>query len=138
MSGVSGSISVNVEFRDTTTSSGVQRLKTIALRDAKEYTTGKVAVLSRTAGTTSIVFDNIEYRNASGSFVSFEDVRRVAFSWSGAAGDARTLSDGVSIYLRARNGEISCTSTDGAWQGFELQSSPGGSTGTYTIVMYGT
>jgi hypothetical protein len=138
MSNVNGSISVNVEFRDSTTLASVERLKTIALRDTTEYTTGKVAVLSRTAGTTSIVFDNIEYRNASGAFVSFDDVRRVAFSWSGAANDARTLVDGASILLRSRNGEVSCTSTDGAWQGFEIQSSPGGSTGTYTIVMYGT
>jgi hypothetical protein len=138
MSNVNGSISVNVEFRDSTTLASVERLKTIALRDTTEYTTGKVAVLSRTAGTTSIVFDNIEYRNASGAFVSFDDVRRVAFSWSGAANDARTLVDGASILLRSRNGEVSCTSTDGAWQGFEIQSLPGGSTGTYTIVMYGT
>lgn len=138
MSSVSGVISVTVEFRDSTTLNTVDRVKTIAARDAKEYTTGKVAVLSRTAGTTSIVFDNIDYRNASGAFVSFDDVRRVAFSWSGAANDARTLVDGASILLRSRNGEISCTSTDGAWQGFELQSSPSGSTGTYTIVMYGT
>ena len=135
---VSGVISVNIEFRDSTTLNSVERLKTVALRDAKEYTGGTVALLSRTAGTASILFDIIEYRNASGLPVSFEDVRRVAFSWSGAANDARTLSDSASILLRSRNGEVSCTSAEGLWGGFELQSSPGGSTGTYTIVMYGT
>lgn len=142
MSTVSGSISVNVEFRDSTTSSGVQSLKTIALRDTTEYTTGKVAIITGTAGTAAVNlgdFGETSYRNALGNLVDFQgSVQRLAFSWRGAsAGDVRDLveSDSSAFRLRSKNGEPSVTTNNGI-PGLLLDAGTG--TGTYTIVLYGT
>jgi hypothetical protein len=137
---VSGVISVNVEFRDSTTLDSVERLKTVALREATEYTTGKVAIISRTARTTEVVFDIIDYRNASGVPVDFSGgLRRVAFSWLGAANDVRDLrvGDDSVLTLRSRNGEVACSTFDGSAVAILQPGSPQGSTGTYTIIMYG-
>ena len=140
MSNVSGSIAVNVEFRDSTTSSGVQSLKTIALRDTTEYTTGKVAIVTGTAGTaqTVIAVDNV-YKNAAGEQVSIGEASRILFSWSRA--NARRLElidfdDFAFCTLASRNSEVaSCSAT--AISQLRLSASSQ-NTGTYTIVLYGT
>jgi len=142
MSNVSGSISVNVEFRDSTTSSGVQSLKTIALRETTEYTTGKVAIITGTVGTASTFlgdFGGTNYRNASGNLVDLSDgVQRLAFAWRGAsASDVRNLieADSFAFKLRSKNGEPAITSGNGVPS---LTLEQGATTGTYTIVLYGT
>lgn len=70
---VSGVISVNVEFRDSTTLASVERLKTVALREATEYAGGKVAIITGTVSETPVSFDNLvsQYRDSSGNVVSF-------------------------------------------------------------------
>jgi hypothetical protein len=84
MSTVTGSITVGVEFRDATTSSGVQSLNAIALRQATDYTTGKVAVLTGAAGFPAEVLWSASqgigfggYRNASGLLVSLSQVNKI-------------------------------------------------------------
>ena len=136
MSNVSGSISVNVEFRDSTTSSGVQSLKTIALRETTEYTTGKVAIITGTAGTNqfSVNTYSTSYRDSSGSLVTFSALSRVVFSYSGST--ARKLNDADSNFLlSSRNNEPAASSVTGNVDAFI---DPGTGTGTYTIVLYGT
>jgi len=140
MSTVSGSISVNVEFRDSTTSSGVQSLKTIALRDTTEYTTGKVAIVTGTAGTAAVSFINLDnlYRNATGNLVSIATPLRLAFSWSGS--NYRTLLDlsDTAFALKSRSGSAAVTDINGAVAGIDADLQAGDGTGTYTIVLYGT
>ena len=138
MSNVSGTISVNVEFRDTTTSSGVQSLKTVTLREATEYTSGKVAIITGTAGTSAVNLGTLgttTYRNASGSVVSFAAVTRLAFSWSGSG--ERKLNDQVDTFfvLRSNAGSVAVTDVPAFTVGPQISAGTG--TGTYTIVLYG-
>ena len=139
MSTVNGTFSVNVEFRDTTTSSGVQSLKTLALRETTEYTTGKVAILTGTAGTAAVTFTTYgqtSYRNSSGSLVSFAEVSRIAFSWSGTSDRVLTEANDSQFLLRSKNGNASVSNV----AQFQIRPEilPGDSTGTFTIILYGT
>jgi hypothetical protein len=144
MSNVSGSISVNVEFRDSTTSSGVQSLKTIALRDTTEYTTGKVAIITGTAGTAAVSLGGLSdlYRNASGDLVTVSDLSRIAFRWQGSSfgnTSRRLTEDGSNQFsLVSRLGETAVCSLAGQPFSLSLSAGGAGSTGTYTIVLYGT
>ena len=138
MSNVSGTISVNVEFRDTTTSTGVQSLKTVTLRDATEYTTGKVAIITGTAGTSAVNLGTLgttTYRNASGSVVSFSAVTRLAFSRSGSS--ERVLNEQSDTYfvLRSKAGSVAVTDVPASTVTPEISTGTG--TGTYNIVLYG-
>jgi hypothetical protein len=137
MSNVTGTVSVNVEFRDTTTSSGVQSLKTVTLREATEYTSGKVAIITGTAGTSAVNLGTLgttTYRNASGSVVSFSAVTRLAFSWSGSS--ERVVTEQESFFvLRSKSGSVAVTDAPNSVVAPEISSGVG--TGTYTIVLYG-
>jgi len=132
MSNVSGTISVNVEFRDTTTSSGVQSLKTVTLRDATEYTSGKVAIVTGTVGTSSVSVSTspTTYRDASGAFVSFANVDRVVCK---ASRPCNFEDGGTSIV-----GQTLCVFSTTGTPDLDIQ--PGYSSGTasYTLVLYGT
>lgn len=129
---IEGTISVTVSFRDSTTSSGVQSLKTITLQDATEYTTGKVAVVTGTVGASSVSIDtgNLSYRDSSGALVTFSAVTRAILKSSAAAllsqsGTTLTFSSGgVSI-----SDLSSLTGT--------LTLSTPGPTASYTLVLYG-
>jgi hypothetical protein len=136
MSNVSGSISVNVEFRDTTTSSGVQSLKTIALRDGTEYTSGKVAIVTGTAGTAEVAINvapQSPYKNASGEIVSFTSVLRYAFSATGSRA-ACVDNNGASVF--SSGGRVSVSDTGVADDPFAISTTAG--TCSYTLVLYGT
>jgi hypothetical protein len=134
MSNVSGTISVNVEFRDTTTSSGVQSLKTVTLRDATEYTAGKVAIVTGTVGTSaiSIATSPTAFRDSSGELVSFATLERIVFcaTPSGRAGWNNTLlpssnnQPAVCPILPAGPGSPTVVAITG--------------TASYTLVIYGT
>ena len=138
MSNVSGTISVNVEFRDTTTSTGVQSLKTVTLREATDYTTGKVAIITGTAGTAAatIVFNSTAYKNAAGSAVSFSQVQRLAFSASPLCFlDAAAANGGGDNVLVSKQNEA--TLIDARDGGQVLVYTTAG-TASYTLVFYGT
>lgn len=130
---VTGRISVDVQFADSTTSEGVQSLKTITLMDTTEYTTGKVAVVTGTVGAQSVSIDtgNLPYRDASGSLVTFSAVTRAVLKSSAAASlsqSGNTLafsSGGVSV------GDLSSLS------GTFTLATPG-PTASYTLILYGT
>ena len=132
MSTVNGSISVNVEFRDSTSTSGVQSLKTIALRDTTEYTTGKVAIVTGTVanGSEVAIVHPFNYRNASGATFTMT-VQRVAFQCDKDA----LFSDGANAMLRSNSNRISVGDAGNAGTVFGLHSS---GTATWTLVFYGT
>jgi hypothetical protein len=135
MSNVSGTISVNVEFRDTTTSSGVQSLKTVTLREATEYTSGKVAIVTGTVGTNQVavqVAPNSGYKNASGNYVSLA-VARFAFAATGAVA---TCTDSNGQTVSSSGGRVSVSDAKGLDDEFAIQTTAG--TASYTLVLYGT
>jgi hypothetical protein len=63
---VEGRISVDVLFHDT---DGTNAINVVSLRDSREYATGKVAVITGTAGTAAVNLNEYgitPYRDASG------------------------------------------------------------------------
>lgn len=132
---IEGRIAVDVGFSDSTTASGVQSLKRIALTSTDSYSSGKVAVVSGTAGAQlqTIAVAPSTFRDSAGGLVSFSSISRVAFKSSGQA----TLSDsstGASVPCDAN--AVSVFSPFGN-QGDNLQIEAPSGTVSYTIVIYG-
>lgn len=140
---IEGRIAIDVSFADTDTSSGVQAIKKIQLVDTTAYTTGKVAIVTGTCGTagTFVLTAPTTYRNASGQFVSFANVSRVAFSASGGnlvrCYGANDTFGQFALYSRA--GQVAASEAFEA-EGGQYQMSVVGTAGTasYTLVLYGT
>jgi hypothetical protein len=137
---VEGRISVDVVFHDT---DGTNAINVLSLQRSDAYPSGSVQYLSGTAGTAAFsfgegVFQGVggtTYRNAAGQEVT-SGAKRIAFSWSGGAGDIRDLSenDSSAFLLRSVNGEVAVCSHNGA---ASLAMSSCSTTGTYTLVVYG-
>jgi hypothetical protein len=137
---VEGRISVDVVFHDT---DGTNAINVLTLQKSDAYPSGIVQYLSGTAGTAAFTFGEggfqgvggTTYRNAAGQEVS-SNARRIAFSWSGGAGDIRDLSEVESgaFLLRSVNGEVAVSSNGG---NAALSMSACATTGTYTLVVYG-
>ena len=132
MSNVKGRIAVDVQFTDSTTSSGVQSLKTITLQDATEYTTGKVAIVTGTCGTAQDVVD-VTFINAAGNPVSFSKITRVAFS---ASRQCVCSDEAISYRLLSSDGRASVTEADSNLQSVLVNTTSG--TASYTLFLYGT
>lgn len=128
---IRGRIAVDVQFADDDASGGVKSLKTIALQDATEYTTGKVAIVSGTVGTAGVTVSPaaLAYRDASGQTVSMTLTRLVLQS--------PTL-------CRVQSADVTAWSLDGAPAVSNVQTGSsvvvGTTSGTaaYTLVLYGT
>lgn len=134
---IEGSINVSALFHDK---AGTTTLKVVSLRSATEYTTGKVGIFSGTAGTAATVIGLISevpsYLDAEGNAVSFSNVLRVGFAWSGTA--LRKLSDTAdnAFVLGSMNGQMAVTNA--VTPGIDLTLGGGAGSGTYTIVLYGS
>ena len=146
-----GRINVDCLFHDK----DGQRLKVVSLSDSKEYTTGKVAIVSGTAGTASLSLGNLKsttYRSASGGLVSFNEIDRVAFRFVGEKrvctvtsqfdgddyGSTRLVSNGNLAISEVNKSGLS-EETDAVYSATIAPVFIGdGLTGTYTIVIYGT
>ncbi len=137
---VEGRISVDVVFHDT---DGTNAINVLTLQKSDAYPSGIVQYLSGTAGTAAFTlgeggFQGVggtTYRNAAGQQVE-SNAKRIAFSWSGGAGDIRDLSetDSGAFLLRSFNGEVAVCSHNG---NTNLAMSACSTTGTYTLVVYG-
>lgn len=133
---INGSISVNALFHDT---DGTTSLKIVSLKSSDQYTTGKVAILTGTAGTAAVSFSNFgatTYRDASGALVSFNEVYRIAFSWSGSSERVLTESGDNAFLLRSTSSRIAVSDVPGIAVTPSVLAGTG--TGTYAIVLYGT
>jgi len=133
---INGTISVSALFHDT---DGTTAINVVSLRSSTEYPGGQVAIITGTAGTalTTIEIDNV-YRDATGELVQFPTPERIVFLWSGVSVRRLQNTDGTSavdMLLRSRAGQAAASSSPGV---FNLSLLQGGSTGTYTIVVYGT
>jgi hypothetical protein len=137
MSNVRGTISVDVAFTDSTTVSGAQSLKTITLRDATEYTSGKVAIVTGTVGTAqSFIVVPVDYRDAAGNLSTLGAPSRVAFSATG--GGLVRLSDANSLGLFSKGGSVSVSDVVPADDGLTVNVEGTAGTASYTLVLYGT
>jgi len=132
-----GRIAVDVSFSDSTSTSGVQSLKKISLVDTTSYATGKVAILTGTAGGISqtIVSNGLTtFRNAAGQIVDFgssaTSISRAAIQ---ASADDVFVGDGVNAIYLAKS-----VVTVFKPQGSTITVSTPGPTASYTIVLYGT
>ena len=139
---INGRISIDAIFHDK---DGTASFKVVSLNDSREYTTGKVAIISGTVGTTEVTFTTYDdgesptstYRDASGELVSLTAITKVALK---ATTQTRHLvfvdSTGqTSIFIRA--GEVlvyPCSTTPG--DNVSVCSFTG--TASYTIILIGT
>ena len=135
-----GRIDINVLFHDK----DGQRLKVVSLNDSKEYTTGKVAIVSGTVGATAVTFASSDsgdpvstYRDASGALVSLSSISKVVIK---ATTQNRPLvltdqDSGNAISVPAEEVLVYPCSIS-APDGVTVRAFTG--TASYTIVMYGT
>lgn len=161
MSVVRGRVSVDVQFRDSTTSASVQSLKTIALQDATEHedsasgTPLKVVVLSGTVGTSEITVANFgstssyAYKNAAGVVPQFSAgyIDGVAFSYTGGGANLRCIEEGSveRFKVQSRLGRVAVDQGRHFIPELKLQTfattdgtgQPLPTTGTYRIVVWG-
>lgn len=138
---IEGRINIDCLFHDK---DGTASLKVVSLQDSREYTTGKVAIVSGTAGTTAVTFASSDagyavstYRDASGALVSLSSITKVVIKATTQnrpliltdqdSGNAiSVLPDEVLVY------PCGISPNDGV----TVRSAAG--TGTYTIILYGT
>ena len=141
MSNVRGKISIDVQFADSTAASGVQSLKTITQQDVKEYTTGKVAIVSGTVGTAAVTLWTVGadglanlYKNSSGQAVGLLVPVRVAVLGSQNGVFVRE-TDVLNTDVAYSQGDVAVGSVAGGSSG-EIRGGSG--TASFTVVLYGT
>lgn len=134
---LNGRVSVDVVFQDTV---GTASLKVVSLQDSDEYKTGKVAVVTGTltapAGV-SISWQPMspEYKDASGSNVSFTAVSRVMFQCTRDC----TASDADSSTNRVRSaGNVAVSDWNPVGNDIDIEPQFTSGTASYTLVLYGT
>ena len=132
---IDGRINVDVLFHDT---DGTTALKVVSLEDSTAYTSGKVAIVTGTVGTATVVVQTqpTTYKNAAGEFVSFATVSRIAFA---ATGKRCNCSDVNGMFIDSDDGHVAATLVNlpgGDTFAVAPDSPPG--TASYTLVLYGT
>jgi hypothetical protein len=139
MSHVRGRIAVDVQFTDSTTSAGVQSLKTITMQDATEYTSGKVAIVTGTVGTAGATISpssGTGYKNAAGDEIFMSSgVSRVAFS---ASPFAQAVGDEGGEVVISRSARVAITEQVDVVSNQQWIISTTSGTASYTMVLYGT
>ena len=121
MSNVSGQISVNLSVSDSTTLPTKSVFKSIVLDDESEFTSGVVAIASGTVGAASVSISlaTLNYRNAAGEVVEFNDLdlqpALVAIKNNSTAGliILQYPSEVPAIIIRSGPGRVSLSSAVG-------------------------
>ncbi len=143
---IEGRISVDATFHDK---DGDESLNVLASSGAKEYTTGKVAIVSGVVGATPVVLacQPTAYRDASGSLVSFQYLQRAVIRVTGGAITFHRYQEFASSETASYNGTYVETGSVAAidLDNFDLDPQAGGSpavvaigpTASYTILLYG-
>ena len=137
MSTATGSITVGVEFRDSTSVSGVQSVNVVSMRDAAELTGGFVAVVSGTVGAAfiSLPLRPTTYRNAAGNLVSLNNVTALALRGTAGLNASELGAARITVRTTGTRAAVGYASGSGATNIF-LAANTG--TAAYTCVMYGT
>jgi hypothetical protein len=132
---IRGKLAVDIQFADTHASGDVSSVKTVAVQNASEYTTGKVVTVSGTCGTSAVTIAVAPstYKDSTGSVVSLAAVDWFAFRSSVLARCDEVTGDGVAVSA----GDLLAVSVaNGGTAGFEVYSDSG--TASYTLVVYGS
>ena len=132
---IRGKLAVDIQFADTNASGDVSSVKTVAVQNASEYTTGKVVTVSGTCGTSAVTIAVAPstYKDSTGEAVSLTSVNWFAFRSSSVArcdeinGDGAATSDGDLLAVSVANGGTA---------GLEAYTYSG--TAQFTLVVYGT
>jgi hypothetical protein len=133
---IEGRIAIDVSFFDKADSEGVQSLKKISLVDTTSYSSGKVAIITGVAGTTTAAIATAPtvYKDSTGAAVSFSTIERVAFSATpGATLDTGQRVSGGDNVISSRNGQVTVVDVPSV----DLVYTTAG-TASYTLVLYGT
>jgi hypothetical protein len=130
-----GRITVDVLFHDT---DGTASLKVVSLEDSTEYTSGKVAIVTGTVGTSAVTVysggtTSPAYRDSSGSIVSFSDISRVALLGTPAVS---VIEPGAGRVDAKSSGELAVVSCFDSPATMNVVSDSG--TSSYTLAIYGT
>ena len=135
---INGRINVDVLFHDT---DGTTSLKVVSLEDATEYTTGKVAIVTGTVGTTQVNLWSIGngigfggYKNASGNSLEMGLVSRVALRGSSVNGVQVEDIDTESLKLLSQSDDLAIGSNSGST--LQIRNMSNG-TASFTAVLYG-
>ena len=135
MAALRGKLAIDVQFTDSTSAGGVNSVKTLALQQASEYTTGKVLTVSGTCGTSAVTIAVAPgtYKDSTGEVVSLAAVNWFAFRSSVLARCDEATGDGVAVSA----GDLLAVSVaNGGTAGFEVYTDSG--TASYTLVVYGS
>jgi hypothetical protein len=133
---IEGRIAIDVNFADSSDATGVQSLKKISLVDTTSYSTGKVAIITGTAGTTAAAISTAPtvYKDASGAAVSFSTIQRVAFAATPEASiDTTQRASGGDNVITSRNGQVTIVDVPSVTMVYTTAG-----TASYTLVLYGT
>jgi len=130
-----GRITVDVLFHDT---DGTASLKVVSLEDSTEYTSGQVAIVTGTVGTSAVTVYSggtltPAYRKANGDLVSFSEISRVALLGTPAVEISEPGPSRVSARSSGGLAVVSCFESPGT---ITVVSDSG--TSSYTLVIYGT
>lgn len=130
---INGRINVDVLFHDT---DGTTSLKVVSLEDSTAYTTGKVAIVTGTCGTTSVnvAISPSSYRDSAGNLVTFASVARIAFA---ANPLSKCFPTGQDEFVVSNNNQVAVTEIQSAVV-FEVARIATAGTASYTLVLYGT
>jgi hypothetical protein len=132
---IEGRINVDVLFHDK---DGTASLKVTSLQDSRAYTSGKVAVVTGTLGTASAQISHYDaYRGNDGEYVNITSVNYAVFRFDGTGGSFKRLAIGNAT-IRSNDGIAAASCVGGDDTGQFTISGNSGSTGTYTVVLYGT
>jgi hypothetical protein len=139
VSNVSGQISVNLSFSDTTSLPTKTVLKSIGIAEDVEVLGEQVAIVSGTVGTAAVNI-NLEptvYRNASGAFVSFTTAPTRIILQASGTNEVRLLDSDLNVIsLYSKNNIVASSAWGGgstAGSGVSVQAT--GGTNSYAIVI---
>jgi len=117
VSNVSGQISIDMSFTDTTSLPTKTVLKSIGIAEDVEVSGGQVAIVSGTVGTASItiVLAPTIYRNASGAFVSFTTAPTRITLQSSGTNEVRLLDSDLNVIsLYSKNNIVASSAWEAA------------------------
>ena len=131
---VSGTINVSMSFIDSTTTTGVESQKKVALTHAETVTGDKVAIVSGTVGTAvqTIDLSSLGYRDSAGDLVTISEIDHAGFR-----SDNEAYVHFVDVDVRLHSVDnflsVSCIhNTDDTVQVFTTSA-----TATYSLIMHG-
>lgn len=135
MATLRGKLAVDVQFVDSTSTDGVNSVKTLSHQHASEYTSGKVVTVSGTCGTSAVTIAVAPstYKDSTGEVVSLASVNWFAFRSSTVARCEERSGDGAAT---SDDDLLAVSIANGGTAGFEAYTFSG--TAQFTLVVYGS